>query len=151
MTLALLLLLLQSPGEPVTSALYKTAEKLDTQLFHAYNTCELEKFHSLLDPAVEFYHDQGGLLTSASAVTEAVRANICGKARRAIVAGSMKVYPMKGIGFLQSGVHRFCEIQKDGSCRTVGEAQFTNLWKRTGDSWHAIRILSFDHQPWPRP
>jgi len=33
---------------------------LDAALFDSYNHCDLEKFASLIDENVEFYHDQGG-------------------------------------------------------------------------------------------
>ncbi|HEX4963221.1 MAG TPA: hypothetical protein VF173_20485, partial [Thermoanaerobaculia bacterium] len=49
----------QSPEEH--EALFRTIAALDTQLFDAYNKCDLEKFASLLVEDLEFYHDQTGL------------------------------------------------------------------------------------------
>jgi Domain of unknown function (DUF4440) len=34
---------------------------LDAALFDASNKCDLDKFASLIDENVEFYHDQGGV------------------------------------------------------------------------------------------
>jgi hypothetical protein len=71
-------------------------------LFDVYNMCNLEKYASLLADNVEFYHDQGGLMAG----NKAVKQNICGKAQRVLVAGTLEVYPMKGFGAVEIGVHR---------------------------------------------
>jgi hypothetical protein len=73
LSLALLTLTLaQSPGVPATAELHATVVKLDTALFgtalfDAYNRCDLPQFQALLDPAIEFYHDHGGVTLSAAA------------------------------------------------------------------------------------
>src|SRR5437764_12764476 len=45
---------------PASDPLFQTIQSLDTQLFEAYNHCDLEKFGSLLADDLEFYHDVGG-------------------------------------------------------------------------------------------
>src|SRR5262249_55494857 len=50
---------------------------LDTQLFDAYNHCELNKFDRLLADDVEFYHDQGGVTLGHEKLTESIKNNIC--------------------------------------------------------------------------
>ena len=67
------------PLEKITSQaeLDKAISALDTQLFDAYNHCDLAKFASLLDENVEFYHDQGGVTLGREKLTESVKNNIC--------------------------------------------------------------------------
>jgi hypothetical protein len=49
----------QSTSAP--DALFKTIRSLDTQLFDAYNHCDLAKLSSLVAEDLEFYHDKTGL------------------------------------------------------------------------------------------
>ena len=79
---------------------------LDAALFDSYNRCDLVKFASFIDDNVEFYHDQGGVTLGQAALTDSVKKSICGKVTRELVPGSLKVYPMKGYGALEVGVHR---------------------------------------------
>jgi hypothetical protein len=72
-----------------------------------FNSCKLDEFAAMFDDGVEFYHDQGGVTLGAAKVVEQVKANICGKARRELIAGSLAVYPMHGFGALLVGRHRF--------------------------------------------
>src|SRR5215475_8184206 len=57
----------------------KAITTLDAALFDAYNRCDLEKFGSLIDEHVEFYHDQGGITLGRTALVDSVKQNICGK------------------------------------------------------------------------
>jgi Domain of unknown function (DUF4440) len=124
----------------------RTITVLDAQLFDAYNTCNLEKFASLLADDVEFYHDLGGLMVGNKAVTEAVKQNICGKVQRVLVPGTLEAHPMKGYGAVEIGVHRFTHPwQQDHG--EVGEAKFIHLWRYKDGAWKITRIISYDHGP----
>jgi hypothetical protein len=137
--LPLLALSAQSPpGE-----LYRTIAALDTALFDAYNTCDLDKFKNLLAADVEFYHDQGGLSVGAQTITDQVKQNICGKSRRELVSGSLQVYPMHGYGAVEMGVHRFYPPEKGSEA--TGEARFIHLWQNKDGAWKITRIISYDH------
>jgi hypothetical protein len=149
-TLAALLLLSstapaaeRSLGDPA-DPLYRTVAELDRQLFDAYNRCDLAAFRALLDDDLEFYHDQGGLMRGADAVTESVRKHICGKVRRELVPGTLEVDKIEGYGAIELGSHNFCEIAS-GKC--VGTARFVQVWRRDGAAWKATRIVSFGHRP----
>ncbi|XHS79713.1 nuclear transport factor 2 family protein [Burkholderiaceae bacterium UC74_6] len=135
-----------SSGLPADAPLYRTQAQLDAELFGAYNRCELDKFQALLADDVEFFHDQGGLMSGAGAVTAAVKANICGKVRRELVAGSLEVHEMKNYGALVMGSHRFCPAEGTGRCE--GIARFAHLWKlQPNGRWQVTKVLSFDHRP----
>ena len=139
----------QSRGVPPEDALYKTIAGLDTAMFDAYNTCDLEKFGALFTDDVEFYHDQGGESRSARTLVEAVKNNICGKTRRELVPGTLQVHLMKNYGALAIGVHRFHPAQPPGA-PAVGEAQFIHLWQNKEGAWKVTRVISYDHRPLTR-
>ena len=117
---------------------------LDAALFDSYNRCDLVKFASFIDDNVEFYHDQGGVTLGQAALTDSVKKSICGKVTRELVPGSLKVYPMKGYGALEVGVHRFHHPGHDDTER-VGEGQFIHLWQYKDGAWKITRVVSYDH------
>jgi Domain of unknown function (DUF4440) len=117
---------------------------LDAALFDSYNHCDLEKFASFFDENVEFYHDQGGVTLGRTALTDSVKKNICGKVTRELVPGSLKVYHMKGYGFVEMGVHRFHHPGHEDT-EGVGEGQFVHLWQYKDGAWKVTRVISYDH------
>lgn len=124
-----------------------TIRALDTALFDAYNRCDLPRFSSLVADDVEFYHDQGGLTLGNAALTESVRKNICGHVTRQLTPGSLKVYPMKSLGAVEMGTHRFFE---NGNPVPSGEADFVHLWLYRNGAWKVSRVLSYDHHAAPK-
>jgi hypothetical protein len=124
--------------------LVKAITTLDTELFDAYNTCNLEKFGSLIAEDVEFYHDQGGVTLGRAALVESVKNNICGKVTRVLVPGSLEVYHMNHYGAVEIGIHRF---QHPGTQDhdVVGEAKFIHLWQYKDGAWKITRVISYDH------
>ncbi len=123
--------------------LEQTITTLDTALFGAYNKCDLEKFGSLIDENVEFYHDKAGNTFGRAALVEAIKNNICGKVTRELVAGTLQVYPMKGYGALEIGVHRFHNPGQSND--SLGEASFIHLWQYKDGGWKVSRVISYDH------
>jgi ketosteroid isomerase-like protein len=121
-----------------------TITTLDTALFAAYNQCDLQKFASFIADDVEFYHDKGGVTLGREALTDAIKKNICGKVTRALVPGTLQVYPMKGYGAVEIGVHRFHHPGHDDT-KGVGEAQFIHLWQYKNGAWKITRVISYDH------
>ncbi len=122
----------------------KAIGTLDAALFDAYNRCDLEKFSSFLADDVEFYHDQGGVTLGRTKLTESVRTNICGKVTRELVPGTLQVYPMKGYGAVEMGVHRFHHPGHDDT-EGVGEGRFIHLWQYKDGAWKITRVISYDH------
>jgi hypothetical protein len=93
---------------------------------------------------VEFYHDQGGVTLGKAALTDSVKKNICGKVTRELAPGTLKVYPMKGYGMLETGVHRFHHPGHEDT-EGVGEGQFIHLWQYKDGAWKVTRVISYDH------
>jgi ketosteroid isomerase-like protein len=124
--------------------LFETIQSLDTQLFDAYNHCDLTTISSLVADDLEFYHDKTGLARGRQALLEGIRNNICGKVTRELVAGTLQVYPIANYGAVEIGVHRFHHPGHDDE---VGEAQFITLWQKKDGGWQITRAISFDHHP----
>ena len=132
----------QSNTQP--DALFKTIQSLDAQLFDAYNHCDLSALGAMVSDDLEFYHDQTGLSVGKAPFIAAIKQNICGKVERRIVPGSMEVYPLKGYGAVEFGVHRFHHpAPEDG----VGEAKFVMLWQNKDGAWKVARVISYNHGP----
>ena len=131
------------PSAAVPDELFRTIASLDSALFASYDQCDPEKFKSFFADDVEFYHDQGGLTVGSQTLTEQVKKNLCGRVRRELVAGTLKVYPMHGYGAVEIGVHRFYQ-PKQGN-EPTGEAKFIHLWQKKDGAWKITRVISYDH------
>lgn len=125
--------------------LEKTITALDTALFDAYNHCDLQKFASFIDENIEFYHDKAGNIFGRAPLTEAIKNNICGKVTRELVPGTLQIFPMKGYGALEIGVHRFHHPGQEDAIG-VGEANFIHLWQFKDGAWKVTRVISYDHR-----
>jgi ketosteroid isomerase-like protein len=138
----------QPPGRDsvARAALTDTIARLDSLLFHAYNTCDLDAFAALIAEDVEFYHDQTGLARGRASLVEAVRTNICGRVRRDPEPGTLEVHPLRHYGAVQIGVHRFCDARTNRVCgESGGPARYVMLWRETDGRWLITRVISFDH------
>jgi hypothetical protein len=141
----------KAQAKPATKSddeeLYRTIAQLDAEVFDASNRCDLEKFGSYFIEDLEFYHDDGGLVSkSRQNLVEQIKNNICHKVRRVLVAGTLQVYPLHGYGALEVGIHRFehpGREKEDG----VGEGRFIHLWQFKDGKWQITRVISYDHHP----
>jgi len=131
---------------PASDPLYQTISGLDSALFDAYNHCELDKLGSFVSDDLEFYHDQTGLARGRQSLIDGVKNNICGKVQRELVAGSLEVYPLKGYGAVEIGVHRF---RHPGDPSNVGDAKFVQVWQLKDGNWKLTRVISFNHNSLP--
>jgi hypothetical protein len=150
MFFALCAALLTSPGAqaqlPASDPLYQKVSSLDTALFDAYNHCDLAKMGSMVAEDLEFYHDQTGLSVGRQSLIDGVKNNICGKVQRELV-GALEVYPLKGYGAVEIGVHRF---HHPGDPDNVGDAKFVQLWQLKDGNWLLTRVISFNHNSLPQ-
>ena len=135
----------QAQSNAQSDALVKTVQSLDTQLFEAYNHCDLTKLGPMVSDDLEFYHDKTGLSVGKAPFIAAIKQNICGKVERTLVPGSLEVYPLKDYGAVEIGVHRFRHPHNPEE--GVGEAKFVTLWQNKDGDWKVTRAISFDHQP----
>ena len=105
---------------------------------------QLAKHAAYFDPAVEFYHDTGGVTWTREAMIANTRKHACGHYTRELVAGSLRVSAVTAFGAIALGTHRFCQ---SGSSRCDGEADFVMVWRQRDGQWQVTRVLSYGHRP----
>lgn len=140
-----------SKYQPASKELFDTIAHLDTVLFQAFNTCNVEKFSDLLTDDLEFYHDQSGLMLSSAKQSEGLRIRCAeqdknGILRRELVKESLEVYPLKNYGAVQMGVHHFFRTLPGGKEKLTTIAKFINIWQQKNGQWKVSRIVSYDHR-----
>jgi hypothetical protein len=136
-----------SSDTATTDTLYRMVATLDSTLFSAYNRCDLPAIGRLVATDLEFYHDQTGLARGRAALLDALRRNICGKVRRDLIPGTLKVYPLQHYGAVEIGEHRFCDPRRYAHCGKESEAaKFVHIWQHWDGSWQLTRVISYDHE-----
>jgi hypothetical protein len=133
-----------SPGQTINppGALFETIKSLDAKLFNAYNHCKLEILGSMVSGDLEFYHDQTGLMVGKAPFLAAIKQNICGKVQRNLLEDTLEVYPLKGYGAVEIGIHRFHHPDQPGN---VGDAKFVTIWHDDNGVWKVARVVSYEH------
>lgn len=127
--------------KPDSQELYDQVVKLDSIFFNAYNSCDMDLQAKFFSDSIEFYHDKTGLSTSKKDLLEATKKNICGKVTRELVNGSIEVYPLKGFGAVEIGMHKFHNnTEKEGTPSHPGK--FIIIWQQTGNDWKIKRVVS---------
>jgi hypothetical protein len=125
---------------PVDQELYNTIAALDKRFFNAYNTCDLKTQNELISEDLEFFHDKNGLSTSNAQIIEAMKNYICGKVTRTLIEGTTEVYPIKGYGAVQMGLHKFFNNQEPDAKQIP--SKFVTIWKNDNGNWQITRIIS---------
>jgi hypothetical protein len=126
------------PDDP--KSLYDSIAVMDAKWEDAYNNCKLEVMDEIISEDLEFYHDQGGLMTSKQKLNEALKNNICGKVTRELKKGSLEVYPIKGYGAVEMGLHGFHNRQEPTS--PFHYSKFVHIWKSEKGKWKITRVIS---------
>lgn len=125
-------------------ALVRTVSDLDTELFRAFNACDVNTLSTLVADDLEFFHDKDGLSVGRQAFLDSTQKNICGKVQRDLVPNTLEVYPLGDYGALEIGVHRFRHPGHDDT-ESLGEARFVIVWRRNGSGWTMTRTISYAH------
>ena len=91
-------------AQSAKDSIYNEIAHMDSVVFNAFNTRDVEKFKSLFDQDLEFYHDKGGLTNYEHTINfmKEVAKNNNGL-RRDLVKGSLEVYPIPGYGAMEIG------------------------------------------------
>src|SRR6202171_6036435 len=131
----------QSAAQP--DPLFTTIQSLDTKLFDAYNHCDLTTLGAIVSDDLEFYHDQTGLSVGKETFLAAIKQNICGKVERTLLADTLEVYPLKGYGAVEIGIHRFHHPGRPEDA--AGDAKFVTLWQNKDGAWKVTRVISYNH------
>ena len=151
------LVLGQSPPVliPEGAALTEAITASDAAIFSVmFDQCDPAALSDLVTEDIEFYHDRGGLTATRTAFVDDYAKDCAGKqapdafrSRRELVPGTLRVYPIPGVGAVEEGSHLFYERQGDGPERLVGRARFSILWRLEDGHWRVSRTFSIDHAP----
>lgn len=121
--------------------LYNAIVAMDSTFFQAYNTCNLDKQASIYSDTIEFYHDTGGLMTLKQDILEGTKNYVCGKVTRELIKGSIEVYPIKGFGAIEMGLHQFHNnTEKEGTPSHA--SKFIIFWKNDNNVWTMTKVVS---------
>jgi len=139
---------LQYPKETITKEyipdnidLYNEIVAMDAEFFNAYNRCDMKRQEEIYSDSIEFFHDQGGLMTSKKDILEATEKNICGKVTRHLVSGSIEVYPIKDFGAIEFGKHTFKNNQENADIPSqIGK--FVIFWAKIDANWKITKVVS---------
>jgi len=126
------------------SVLYKKIAQLDSALFSAYNSKNLNQMKTYFTKDLEWYQDNGGLIDF-----EKVFANFQSifnrdyTLTRSLIKESLEVYPIEGYGAIEVGSHQFKHME-NGKLE-VGTFKFLMIWKNDKGNWKISRVISYDH------
>ncbi|MES1214787.1 MAG: nuclear transport factor 2 family protein [Bacteroidota bacterium] len=129
---------------PANEDLYKEIAHLDSVLFNAFNSRNIDLFKNLFTEDLEFYHDKGGLTNYEHTIdflkTTATANN---QLRRELVNGSLEVYPIPGYGAMEIGSHTFCHLENGK--QDCGTFKFVHIWQKKNNEWKISRVVSYGH------
>ena len=141
-------------GPKNSQELFDEIAAKDRALFGAvFDSCDIEKLRPLVADDLEFFHDKDGLSETSGAHfiddirqhCEHIKSGQDFRARREIVAGSMKVYPLNNYGAVETGEHRFYAIADGKPDQLTETAQFLHIWKNDNGTWKLARVVSYGH------
>ena len=145
----------QRAGPAQSQALTNEIAAADKALFAAvFDTCDTAALAKMVTADFEMYHDKDGQASSSGPQFVKDIEGMCARqktgedyrARRELVAGSLKVYPINNYGAVEVGKHRFYKLMPGKPEELVEVSLFTHLWKREKDGWKLARVLSYDHR-----
>lgn len=129
---------------PTSKELYREIERMDSLMFHAFNTQNMTKFKSMFTEDLEWFQDNGGLIPY-----QTIFENFEGtfkkedKLTRQLVNGSLEVHPIKDYGAIQIGEHQFRHMENGKE--EIGTFKFLMIWQKKEGEWRISRVISYDH------
>ena len=126
------------------SDLFNKIANLDSSLFAAYNSKNLDLMKTYFTQDLEWYQDNGGLIGF-----EKVFSNFQSifnreyDLKRNLLNESLEVHPIEGYGAIEIGKHQFKHIE-NGKLE-IGTFKFLMIWKNDKGSWKIARVISYDH------
>jgi hypothetical protein len=125
-------------------ALITKVANLDSLLFAAYNSKNLDLMKTFFTKDLEWYQDNGGLI-GYEKVFENFNSifNRNYDLKRNLIKESLEVHPIEGYGAIEIGKHQFNHIE-NGKLE-IGTFKFLMIWKNDNGHWKISRVVSYDH------
>ena len=134
------------PGKPMPEkkALYTEIVHMDSLLFNAFNTRNIDRMTDFFTTDLEVYQDNVGLRNYAETVNAFkelfTKPYIL---KRELITSSLEVYPVKDYGAIQTGTHTFCHTE-NGQLQ-CGTFKFVHVWEKIKGTWKIKRLITYDH------
>lgn len=136
----------QKASPAASNKLYKDVAKADSLLFQAFNNCDSLTYRKFLKDDIEFYHDLGGLNVGADYEMRSIK-EMCERGnhiRRELNKNTLEVYPIKGYGAVEIGIHTFYHTNKGQTQEKVsGTYKFIHVWQFKDGFWKLARVISY--------
>lgn len=124
--------------------LYNKIANLDSALFAAYNSKNLDLMKTYFTQDLEWYQDNGGLIGFEKVFSNFQSIfNRDYDLKRNLLNESLEVHPIEGYGAIEIGKHQFKHIE-NGKLE-IGTFKFLMIWKNDKGSWKIARVISYDH------
>ncbi|MDP1844061.1 MAG: nuclear transport factor 2 family protein [Sediminibacterium sp.] len=124
--------------------LFNKIAQLDSSLFTAYNTKNLDLMKTYFTNDLEWYQDNGGLIGYEKVFINFQSIfNRDYDLKRNLIKESLEVHPIEGYGAIEIGKHQFSHIE-NGKLE-IGTFKFLMIWKNDNGSWKISRVISYDH------
>jgi len=145
----------QRAGPVQSQAQFDEVVAADQALFSAFfDRCDVEALSKMVTDDFEMFHDKNGYMTkSGREFLDGIKGTCARqktgedyRARRELVPGTLKVYPLDNYGAVEIGVHRFYQLLPGKPEKLVEISQFTHVWKKEESGWKLSRVLSYDHK-----
>ncbi len=125
-------------------ALFNKIAQLDSSLFAAYNSKNLDLMKTYFTNDLEWYQDNGGLIGYEKVFINFQSIfNRDYDLKRDLINESLEVHPIEGYGAIEIGKHQFKHIE-NGKLE-VGTFKFLMIWKNDNGNWKISRVVSYDH------
>ena len=124
--------------------LFNKLANLDSSLFAAYNSKNLNLMKTYFTKDLEWYQDNGGLIDFEKVFSNFQSIfNRDYDLKRNLIRESLEVHPIEGYGAIEIGKHQFKHIE-NGKLE-IGTFKFVMIWKNDNVNWKISRVISYDH------
>ena len=123
--------------------LFNKLANLDSSLFAAYNSKNLNLMKTYFTKDLEWYQDNGGLIDFEKVFSNFQSIfNRDYDLKRNLIRESLEVHPIEGYGAIEIGKHQFKHIE-NGKLE-IGTFKFVMIWKNDNGNWKISRVISYD-------
>ena len=124
--------------------LFNKVANLDSSLFAAYNSKNLDLMKTYFTKDLEWYQDNGGLIDFEKVFSNFQSIfNRDYDLKRNLIRESLEVHPIENYGAIEIGKHQFKHVE-NGKLE-IGTFKFVMIWKNYNGNWKISRVISYDH------